>query len=64
MLRAKWKTSKLDLNSALDTGRQEKVIAVTTSESLDHPTFLRLILDIPRAVVLQPEFGFWKVGEP
>ncbi len=46
------------------TGRQEKVIAVTTSESLDHPTFLRLILDIPRAVVLQPEFVFWKVGEP
>jgi Protein of unknown function (DUF1573) len=46
------------------TGHQEKTIAVTTSDSLTHPTFLRLIVDIPRAVVLQPEFVFWRVGEP
>ena len=46
------------------TGHQEKTIAVTTSDSPNQPTFLRLIVDIPQAVVLQPEFVFWKVGEP
>src|SRR5260221_3139840 len=46
------------------TGHQEKTIAVTTSDSPNQPTFLRLIVDIPQAVVLQPEFMFWKVGEP
>jgi len=46
------------------TGHQEKTIAVTTSDSPNQPTFLRLIVDIPQAVVLNPEFVFWKVGEP
>jgi hypothetical protein len=42
---------------------QEKTIAVTTSDSPNQPTFLRLVVDIPQAVVLRPEFVFWKVGE-
>jgi len=46
------------------TGLQEKTIAVTTSDSPNQPTLLRLIVDIPQAVILQPEFVFWKVGEP
>ena len=46
------------------TGHQEKTIAVTTSDSPNQPTLLRLIVDIPQAVILQPEFVFWKVGEP
>jgi Protein of unknown function (DUF1573) len=46
------------------TGHQEKTIAVTTSDAPNQPTFLRLIVDIPQAVILQPEFVFWKVGEP
>jgi len=46
------------------TGHQEKTIAVTTSDSPNQPIFLRLVVDIPQAVVLQPEFMFWKVGEP
>jgi Protein of unknown function (DUF1573) len=45
-------------------GHQEKTIAVTTSDSPNQPTFLRLIVDVPQPVVLQPEFVFWKVGEP
>jgi hypothetical protein len=46
------------------TGHQEKTIMVITSDSPGTPTFLRLVVDIPQAVVLQPEFMFWKVGEP
>ena len=46
------------------TGHQEKTIAVTTSDSPNQPTLLLLIVDIPQAVILQPEFVFWKVGEP
>jgi Protein of unknown function (DUF1573) len=46
------------------TGHQEKTIAVTTSDSPNQQTLLRLIVDIPQAVILQPEFVFWKVGEP
>jgi Protein of unknown function (DUF1573) len=46
------------------TGHQEKTIAVTTSDLPKQPSFLRLVVDIPQAVVLQPEFVFWKVGEP
>jgi hypothetical protein len=44
-------------------GHQEKTITVTTSDSPDQPTVLRLIVDISQAVVLQPEFMFWKAGE-
>ena len=44
-------------------GHQEKIIAVTSSDSPGKPTLLRLIVDIPQAVVLEPEFLFWKVGE-
>jgi hypothetical protein len=44
-------------------GHQEKWIFVTTN--LDHdPTLLRLIVDIPVAVTIQPEFLIWQVGDP
>jgi Protein of unknown function (DUF1573) len=46
------------------TGHQEKSIAVTTSDSPNQPVYLRLVVDVPQAVVVQPEFVFWKVGEP
>jgi Protein of unknown function (DUF1573) len=46
------------------TGHQEKTIAVTTSDSPNQPTLLRLVVDVPQAVILQPEFMFWKIGEP
>jgi hypothetical protein len=46
------------------TGHQEKTIMVTTSDAPNHPTYLRLAVDIPQAVVLQPEFMLWKVGDP
>jgi hypothetical protein len=46
------------------TGHQEKTIAVTTSDAPNQPTNLRLVVDVPQAVVVQPEFVFWKVGEP
>jgi hypothetical protein len=46
------------------TGRQEKTITVTTSDAPDRPTYLRLVVDIPQAVILQPEFVLWKIGEP
>lgn len=45
-------------------GHQEKTIAVTTSDSPNQPTYLRLVVDIPQAVILQPEFVLWKIGEP
>jgi Protein of unknown function (DUF1573) len=46
------------------TGHQEKSIMVTTSDAPNQPVLLRLSVDIPQAVVLQPEFMFWKIGEP
>jgi hypothetical protein len=46
------------------TGHQEKTIAVTTAESPNQPTYLRLVVDIPQPVILQPEFVLWKIGEP
>jgi len=45
-------------------GRQQKMIAVTTSDAPGKPTLLRLIVDIPQAMTLEPEFLFWKAGEP
>lgn len=42
------------------TGHQEKTIAVTTSDSPKQPTYLRLVVEIPQAVVVQPEFVFGK----
>jgi hypothetical protein len=51
-------------NFGSHTGHQEKTIAVTTSDAPNQPTYLRLVVDIPQAVVLQPEFVFWKIGEP
>src|SRR5882724_2479400 len=46
------------------SGHQEKTIAVTTSDQPNRPTYLRLVVDIPEPVVLQPEFVLWKIGEP
>lgn len=45
-------------------GHQEKMIEVTTSDSPRKPTLLRWIVEIPQAVILEPEFLFWKAGEP
>jgi Protein of unknown function (DUF1573) len=44
-------------------GHQEKTVVVTTSDSPTRPTVLRLTVDIPQAVVFQPEFVFWRAGE-
>ncbi len=45
-------------------GRQEKNIAVLTSDDAPNaPTVLKMIVDIPEPVVLQPRFLFWRLGE-
>jgi hypothetical protein len=44
-------------------GHQEKWIFVTTNLASD-PTLLRLVVDIPIAVTIQPEFVMWQVGDP
>jgi Protein of unknown function (DUF1573) len=44
-------------------GHQEKWIFVTTSSAPRDPTLLRLIVNIPIAVTIEPEFLLWRVGE-
>jgi hypothetical protein len=45
------------------TGHQEKSILVTTKQNPKTPTVLRLIADIPEAVVIKPAFVMWALGE-
>src|SRR6202022_973232 len=44
-------------------GHQEKWIFVTTSTAPREPTLLRLIVTIPNAVTIEPEFVMWRVGD-
>jgi Protein of unknown function (DUF1573) len=44
-------------------GHQEKWIFVTTSVAPREPTLLRLIVNIPVAITIEPEFLLWRVGE-
>ncbi len=44
-------------------GHQEKWIFVTTSAASTEPTLLRLIVNIPIAVTIEPEFVMWSIGE-
>ncbi len=44
-------------------GHQEKWIFVTTSAAPREPTLLRLIVNIPIAVTIEPEFVMWSVGD-
>jgi hypothetical protein len=44
-------------------GHQEKWIFVTTSAAPTEPTLLRLIVNIPIAVTIEPEFVIWRVGD-
>jgi len=44
-------------------GKQEKAIAVTTSQARDKPTVLRLLVDIEDPIQIQPELVFWRIGE-
>jgi Protein of unknown function (DUF1573) len=44
-------------------GHQEKWIFVTTNAAPREPTLLRLIVNIPIAVTVEPEFVMWRVGD-
>jgi hypothetical protein len=44
-------------------GHQEKWILVTTNLAPDQPTVLRLAVNIPVALTIQPELVMWRVGE-
>jgi len=44
-------------------GHQEKWIFVTTSAAPREPTLLRLIVNIPIAVTIEPEFVMWSIGD-
>jgi Protein of unknown function (DUF1573) len=44
-------------------GHQEKWIFVTTSAAPREPTLLRLIVNIPIAVTIVPEFVMWRIGD-
>ena len=44
-------------------GHQEKWIFVTTNAAPREPTLLRLIVNIPTAVTVEPEFVMWRVGD-
>ena len=44
-------------------GHQEKWIFVITSSAPRDPILLRLIVNIPIAVAIEPEFLIWRVGE-
>jgi hypothetical protein len=46
------------------TGHQEKAIYVTTSSALLNPTVLRLKVDIPESITIEPQLVMWRVGEP
>lgn len=44
-------------------GHQEKAILVTTTDAPESPTVLRLIVDIPQMIKIEPEVVYWHVGE-
>jgi len=44
-------------------GKQEKAIVVTTSQTRDKPTVLRLLVDIKDPIQIQPELVLWRIGE-
>lgn len=44
-------------------GHQEKWIHVTTDLPADDPTLLRLVVDIPPAIKIDPELLMWRVGD-
>jgi len=54
-------TARMEVGSR--TGHQEKSILVTTSDNPKVPTELRLLVDIPEAVVMKPNFVMWSLGE-
>ncbi|MBW0000883.1 MAG: DUF1573 domain-containing protein [Verrucomicrobia bacterium] len=45
-------------------GHQEKWIYITTDVKSDDLTLLRLAVDIPPAITIDPEFLMWRVGDP
>lgn len=45
------------------TGHQEKSIFVITSPGSAQPTVLRLKVDIPEVVKIEPQFVMWRLGE-
>jgi Protein of unknown function (DUF1573) len=45
------------------TGHQEKSIVVLTKDTINKPITLRLLVTIPEAVAVEPEFLFWRVGD-
>ncbi|MGA8655948.1 MAG: DUF1573 domain-containing protein [Chthoniobacterales bacterium] len=45
------------------TGHQEKSIFVTTSAALVEPVVLRLKVDIPEAIKIEPQLVLWRLGE-
>ena len=51
------------LDVASRTGHQEKSILVTTKDNPKAPIILKLVADIPEAVVLKPNFVMWALGE-
>ncbi len=44
-------------------GHQEKWIYVTTDLAPDDPTLLRLVVDIPEAIKIEPELLMWSIGD-
>jgi hypothetical protein len=52
-----------DFQFAGHIGHQEKWIFVTTSAAPREPTLLRLIVNIPIAVTIEPEFVMWSIGD-
>src|SRR6266481_2632163 len=52
-----------DFQFAGHIGHQEKWIFVTTNAAPREPTLLRLIVNIPVAVTVEPEFVMWRVGD-
>jgi hypothetical protein len=45
------------------TGRQEKSILVTTTSTPNQPMNLRLVVNIPETVAIQPAFVMWQIGD-
>jgi hypothetical protein len=45
------------------TGRQEKSIVILTKDTINQPITLKLLVTIPEAVAVEPEFVFWRVGD-
>jgi len=50
-------------NIAGRTGHQEKDIYVTTSAALLNPTVLRLKVDIPESIKIEPQLVMWRLGD-